>query len=831
MLPLVPSLLLSELPAGATDLAPDTRASQLAGMDQPIGQEALELLEWPRLGEHLASFASTTAGGALCARLPLGADLAESRRRLAETTELVGLDGLSEGGLSFQGVADLGDTLLFCAKGGTASGLALLAVATTLAAARRLRRQIEDPTIRPVTTALVADLRTLPELEQRLRFCLEEGGRVADRASAPLAELRRQLAAARSDRRERLQELIRRLSSLLQDTVVSERNGRPVLAVKAGAASQLAGLVHDSSASGSTVFIEPQAVIALGNRIGVLAGKEREQEQQVLLELSGLVGAEQPALSHLQAVLVQLDFALARARYGQALNAVRPELEADPDTPIRLEGLRHPLLLWQERRQGGHGVVPVSVQVGPELRVVAITGPNTGGKTVTLKSVGLAALMARAGLFLPCSGSPSLPWCELVLADIGDEQSLQQNLSTFSGHVRRIARILAALPSEASAGACLVLLDEVGAGTDPTEGTALAIALLRHLAERARLTIATTHFGELKALKYNDSRFENASVAFDVATLSPTYHLLWGIPGRSNALAIANRLGLDGAVLDQAQLLLAPRGEGELNQVIAGLEAQRQRQQEAAEEAAALLARTELLHEELLERWQQQSDQSAELQEQRRQALEHSIRDGQQEVRRIIRRLRQGQASGETARQAGQKLKQLEQDHRPKPERRDHRGWRPVVGERIRLLALGKAAQVLAISADGRELTVRCGVLRLTVELAAIEGLQGEKPAPPEPPQPVVQVRSRRNLASRGPEVRTERNTVDVRGLRVHEAEASLEERLRNANGPLWVIHGIGTGKLKRGLRDWLATVPYVERVSDADQGDGGQGCSVVWVK
>lgn len=326
-----------------------------------------------------------------------------------------------------------------------------------------------------------------------------------------------------------------------------------------------------------------------------------------------------------------------------------------------------------------------------------------------------------------------MPWCELVLADIGDEQSLQQNLSTFSGHVRRIARILAALPSDPSAGACLVLLDEVGAGTDPTEGTALAIALLRHLAERARLTIATTHFGELKALKYHDSRFENASVAFDVATLSPTYHLLWGIPGRSNALAIANRLGLDGAVLDQAQQLLAPRGEGELNQVIAGLEAQRQRQQEAAEEAAALLARTELLHEELLQRWQHQSDQSAELQEQRRQALEHSIRDGQGGAPDHPPPA-PGEASGETARQAGQKLKQLEQDHRPKPERRDHRGWRPVVGERIRLLALGKAAEVLAISADGLELTVRCGVLRLTVELAAIEGLQGEKPAPPSRP-------------------------------------------------------------------------------------------------
>ena len=805
-----------------------------------IQGEALDLLEWSRLAEHLAGFAGTSAGRALCRALPLAPDRAESQRLLAETTELLGLDGVIEGGISFQGVADLGHTLQLCAKGGIASADQLLQVATTLAAARRLRRQIDDPQLRPVTTTLVEALRTLPELEQRLRFCIEEGGRVADRASPPLAELRRQIAATRSERRDRLNDLLRRYASLLQDSVVAERNGRPVLAVKAGAASQLPGLVHDSSASGSTVFIEPQAVIPLGNRLRQLEGEEREAELAVLQELSGLVGAELEALEHLQRVLVQLDFGVARARYGAWLGAVRPELDADPAAPLVLEGLRHPLLLWQFKREGGNPVVPVSATVGPELRVVAITGPNTGGKTVTLKSVGLAALMARAGLFLPCSGTPRLPWCAQVLADIGDEQSLQQNLSTFSGHVRRIARILAALPAAGSdpgavAGASLVLLDEVGAGTDPTEGTALAIALLRQLAERARLTIATTHFGELKALKYSDPRFENASVAFDVDTLSPTYHLQWGIPGRSNALAIAARLGLDGAVLEQAQQLLAPRGEGELNQVIAGLENQRQRQQEAAEEAAALLARTELLHEELLQRWQQQKEQSAELQEQRRQQLERSIRDGQQEVRRIIRRLRQGRdadtaALGESARQAGQRLKKLEQQHRPAPDRREHRGWLPKIGDRVRVLSLGKAGEVLALSDDGRELTVRCGVLRLNLELVAIEGLHGEKPAPPEPAARVA-IRSRRHGVSRGPQVRTERNTVDVRGLRVHEAEAAVEEQLRAATGPLWVIHGIGTGKLKRGLREWLATLPYVERVSDAEQGDGGQGCSVIWPK
>jgi DNA mismatch repair protein MutS2 len=797
--------------------------------------ETLELLEWPRLAEQVAAFASTAAGRSRTLALPLAAALPDSQAWLAETGELLGLDGVLEGGVSFDGVVDIGPVLQRCAKGGIASGESLLELAQTLAAARRLRRQIDDAELRPRTSALVAQLRTLPELEQRLRFCLEEGGRVADRASPPLAGLRRQLQGVRAERRERLQELLRRYAALLQDTVIATRSERPVLAVKAGAAAQLPGLVHDSSASGSTVFIEPQAVVGMGNRIRELEGQERELELAILQELSALVGEQAEPLTQLQQVLVQLDAALARARYGAWLGAVRPELVADPQAAFDLRELRHPLLLWQQRRQGGQPVVPVSLNVSTELRVVAITGPNTGGKTVTLKSLGLAALMARAGLYLPCSGSPRLPWCGLVLADIGDEQSLQQNLSTFSGHIRRIARILEALAAPQQ-GASLVLLDEVGAGTDPQEGSALAAALLKHLAGCARLTVATTHFGELKALKYGDPRFENASVGFDAETLAPTYRLQWGIPGRSNALAIARRLGLLEPVLQQAEAQLAPLAAGDVNQVIAGLEDERQRQQEAAEEAAALLARTELLHDELLLRWEQQQQQSVELQEQRRQQLERSIRQGQKEVRRIIRRLRQGDGRvvrntselGESARQAGQRLRQLEQQHRPAPERREHQGWMPAVGDRVRVLSLGKAAEVLAIAADGRELTVRCGPMRLTLELAGIEGLQGEKPTPP-PPR--VQVSGVTATRGRGPAVRSERNTVDVRGLRVHEAEAAVEEHLRSANGPVWVIHGIGTGKLKRGLRQWLTTVPYVERVADADQGDGGPGCSVIYLR
>ena len=797
------------------------------GLDHQAWQETLELLEWPLVCKHLSDFTSTRMGRDAARTLELPVSLAASSQRLAETVEMVVLDDLSEGGLSFRGVVDLRPVLLRCSKGGVASGEELLGVAETLAAARRLRRQIDQPDLRPVCTALIERMVTLPELEQRLKFALEEGGRVADRASAPLAGLRQQWQGLRQERRDKLQEMLRRLGTVLQDTVIAERHGRPVLAVKAGAVSQVPGQVHDSSASGSTLFVEPRSVLSIGNRLVDLEARIRDEERKVLAELSGHVAEEEPTLAQLVLVLLQLDLALARGRYGRWLGGVPPQLNDNPDASFLLHELRHPLLIWQQKKAGGPTVVPISVDVSSSLRVVAITGPNTGGKTVTLKSIGLAALMARAGMLLPCSGQPSLPWCAQILADIGDEQSLQQSLSTFSGHVKRIGRILSALAS--GPAPALVLLDEVGAGTDPSEGTALASALLKALADRARLTIATTHFGELKALKYSDSRFENASVAFNAETLSPTYDLLWGIPGRSNALAIASRLGLDSDVLNQAQELLAPAAEGEVNSVIRGLEEQRQRQQSAAEDAAALLARTELLHDELLQRWEKQKQQSEVRQEQGRQRLERSIRDGQKEVRSLIRRLRDDRADGETARRAGQRLRKLEDSHRPTPERRQPRpGWMPAVGDRIRLLALGKAAEVLAISDDGLQLTVRCGVMRTTIDLTAVESLDGRKAEPP--PKPVVKVQARSGGIG-GAQVRNSRNTLDVRGMRVHEAEAALEEQLRHAHGPVWVIHGIGTGKLKRGLKAWLDTVPYVERVVDADQADGGPGCSVVWVR
>ncbi len=792
---------------------------------ESVFQDSLNLLEWPRLCEHLATFASTTQGILACKNLPIPQDVGTTRLRLAELLEIGSLDHLIDGGLSFRGIHDLGEVLLRCQKRGCASGEELLKVAETLGAARKLRRQIDDIELRPVTTALLKDLATLPDLETRLKFGLEEGGRVADRASSKLAGLRRQCQSLLLERRDLLQALVRRHGQFLQDTVVVERHGRPVLSLKAGAIGQLQGMVHDSSASGNTIFLEPQSIIPLGNKIVEIESYIKEEEFRLLAAWSADVSSNFASIDHLSHVILHLDVALARARYSYWLGGVPPIFSEEVNSSFLFTQLRHPLLVWQQRKEQGEEVIPVTLEVNSHVKVVAITGPNTGGKTVTLKSVGLAVLMARAGLFIPCKGRPTLPWCEQVLADIGDEQSLQQSLSTFSGHLTRICRILDAVTR--SHAPVLVLLDEIGAGTDPVEGTALAIALLKTFADRARLTIATTHFGELKALKYSDPRFENASVSFDSITLTPTYCLQWGIPGRSNAIAIARRLGLDPLVTDRAQKLIVPNGEKDVNKVIFGMEEQRKRQQAAAEDAAALLARTEILYEEILSRWQKQSQQSLKTQTLRRKELETSIQEGQKEVRNLIKRLRADGADGETARQVGQHLRRMQKQNVPKRPKDGVKGWTPRVGERIRLIALGKAGEVKSISEDGLQLSVVCGVFRTTVDLNDVESLDGESPITP---QPVIQV----DLSSRigrGANLKTTSNTVDVRGLRVHEAEVAVEEYLRRANGPLWVIHGIGTGKLKQGLREWLKSVPYVERVVDADQRDGGAGCSVVWLQ
>jgi len=785
--------------------------------------ESLDLLEWPTVCSHLSTFAVTHQGRKRCKSFNLPSNIFLSQELLCQTLEIGSLDISLDGGISFQGVHDLENILMICSKGGVVMGEDLLKVAETLRAARKLRKLIFDQLIRPRLSELLVDIATLPDLQTLLEFGLDEGGRIADRASPKLSELRRHANSVRLQRKDILQDTLKKFSGLLQDNIVSERYGRPVLAFKAGTSDQVSGIVHDSSASGNTIYVEPQAVISIGNRLAKIDSEISDEERRLLANWSKEVGINANVIAHLGEILVQIEFALARARYSKWLNGVPVILEEEENTLFEIKEFRHPLLVWNDFHEKKHTVVPTSFDVSPELKVVAITGPNTGGKTVALKSIGLAVVMAKAGLLLPCTGSPRLPWCKNILADIGDEQSLQQNLSTFSGHILRISRILDAIAT--FPGTTLVLLDEVGAGTDPTEGTALAMALLKIMADRARLTIATTHFGELKALKYSDSRFENASVSFDSETIKPTFRLQWGIPGRSNAIEISKRLGLDADVIHSAQKFINPQSVDNVNQVIKGLEKQRERQQSAAEDAAALLAKTELLHEELLDRWQKQRQQSDEANEKGRLSLESSIREGQKEVRQLIKRLRDQNASGETARIAGQRLRQMEKGSRGNRRIQHSPRWTPEIGEKVRLSSIGKAGEIISFSDDGMQLTVLCGVFRSTVNLTEIESLDGQKALINK----VVKVKSsqvRKNFSL----VRTKKNTLDVRGLRVHEAESVIEEKLRNCSGALWVIHGIGSGKLKQGLRKWFNTLSYIEKVADAEPYDGGAGCSVIWM-
>ena len=375
----------------------------------------------------------------------------------------------------------------------------------------------------------------------------------------------------------------------------------------------------------------------------------------------------------------------------------------------------------------------------------------------------------------------------------------------------------------------LVLLDEVGAGTDPSEGSALAIALLRHFANHARFTIATTHYGELKALKYEDERFENASVEFDDISLAPTYRLLWGIPGRSNALTIARRLGLDETIVEQAQSYVGVGTQQDVNQVIAGLEAQRKQQEGKAGETAKLLAETEKLHREVSRKAAFLKERERELQQQQQQAIQAAIADARKEIAQVIRRLQQGDATAQDAQKATEAVNTIAAKRQPKPKTpKPKPGFKPKEGDRVRIPSLGQTAEVLSDPDEDGKLVVRFGLMKMTVGLEDIESLQGEKaevpkpkvaPPPPPPSQPPA------------PAIRTSRNTFDLRGMRVAEAEAKLEAAIASAHGPIWIIHGHGTGKLRRGVHEFLKRHPQVQKFEAAEQADGGTGVTVAQIQ
>ncbi|MEH1873240.1 endonuclease MutS2 [Nostoc sp.] len=810
-----------------------------------IQSETLELLEWHRLCQHLATFAATKLGATAARHLKIPDSQIQSQELLEQTKEVYQLETRLTTGLSFEGIQDIGDSLERAERSGVLAGDELLAIATTLAGARNLRRVIDNQEDLPILTLLVADLRTYPELEQEIHRCIDERGQVTDRASQKLGEIRTDLRRLRTQITQKLQNILQAKSGAVQEQLITQRGDRFVIPVKAPQKDAIPGIVHDTSTSGATLYVEPNSVVPLGNQLRQIIRKEQTEEEAVRRVLTQLVAAVKPDLERLLAIATTLDLATARSRYSYWLGANPPRfIQREDREIITLRNLRHPLLVWQQQHEQGQPVVPVNLLISPQIRVVTITGPNTGGKTVTLKTLGLAALMAKVGLFVPAREPVEIPWFDKVLADIGDEQSLQQSLSTFSGHIRRISRILEALETvESGIGngeeqnldhsplptpQSLVLLDEVGAGTDPVEGSALAIALLQYLANHAQLTIATTHFGELKALKYEDDRFENASVEFNESTLSPTYRLLWGIPGRSNALTIALRLGLKPEVVQQAKTQVGEATD-EVNQVIAGLEAQRRRQETKAAEAQSLLQQAERLYKQVSAKAASLEERESSLRASQEIAVQQAIAQAKGEIAQVIRRLQKGTPTAQEAQQATNALNQIGQLYQPATPAKPKAGFMPKVGDRVRIPKLGQIADVIAAPDEDGELSVRFGLMKMTVKLQDVESLDGQKAEPVVKPKPAPAAVT--PPPQNVPEIRTSQNTIDLRGKRVADAEYILDKAISEATGPVWIIHGYGTGKLRQGVHAFLQQHSRVNNYEPAEQADGGTGVTVAHIK
>ncbi|MDQ2715298.1 MAG: endonuclease MutS2, partial [Chloroflexota bacterium] len=549
-------------------------------------QKSITALEYPKILEKVAREAAFSASKELVMNLEPSPNLQEARRRLAFTSEASRLLDL-QANAGIQGAHDIRPLLARAAREGVLTPGDLADVLSTIRSAIHVARILErlDPEKFPLLHSLGTDIPQRPHLARRIEETVSEEGEVLDTASATLRKLRFDIRGANQRLQERLRTLVGEFGHALQEQIITIRNDRYVIPVKSENRSQVRGIVHDQSSSGATVFVEPLVIVELNNKLRQLQIEERQEIERILRVLSNEIGAEAETLALAVELLAEFDLHLAKARYGRLTRCTEPRL--NDQGRINLRNARHPLLTGK--------VVPISFHIGGEFFMVVVTGPNTGGKTVALKTVGLLTLMAQAGLHLPVEEASEVAIFEQVFADIGDEQSIEQSLSTFSSHLSRIIEIIhhieeqerrdtldiqgrlsetLASRREEERPRVLILLDELGAGTDPSEGSALARAILTYLLERHVTTVATTHYSELKAFAHEQVGAVNASVEFDVETLSPTYRLNIGLPGRSNALAIANRLGLDARIIERGREFLGSAGV-RMENLLEGLQSER----------------------------------------------------------------------------------------------------------------------------------------------------------------------------------------------------------------------------------------------------------------
>jgi DNA mismatch repair protein MutS2 len=800
------------------------------------------LLEYPQIRARLAAYASFPPSRRLAEALEPSDEPLIVARRLDETDEV--RDLLSERPeVGIGGAKDIGPAVERAARGGRLEPTELLAIADTLVATSRLADSLRAVS-RPLLHELYRELRPLPSLRTRLELSIDPAGELLDSASPALGGLRRAVRIAYERLRARLDQLVHgELGSALQEPIVTLRNGRYVIPVRADAKGKVRGIVHDQSGSGQTLFIEPLIAVEMGNAWREAQLKVQAEEERILDELSGLVGAQAADLRLTLDALARFDLWAAKARFAAELDAVRAETTRRAE--VVLLSARHPGLSGR--------VVPIDVRLGGDYTAVVITGPNTGGKTVALRTVGLLALMHQSGLHIPAAAGSVLPVFRDVFADIGDEQSVAQSLSTFSGHLRSIVRIV-----DGAGPGCLVLLDELGAGTDPTEGSALAQSLLDHFIQAGSLVIATTHYAEIKTYAHNTPQARNASVEFDLDTLSPTYRLTIGLPGTSQAFAIAERLGLPPALVTDARSRLS-RAQQEFESTLASIKASQLETEEARARAADAEARARdarRIAEEERRRARAERETAVAAAREEAEAAVAAVAAEIAEARRLLAR--------ETLTERGldEAMARLEARLSTLPAAGAMEPVPPTPGEwRVGMRAAstsGWSGTIVAMDANRGRASLDAGGLRVDVpldELIPVEaaptrgggGSSGRRVTDPrerpvagrrgefgaEPATRVTPaatgVGARRAAAA---PVRAIPSSLDVRGARVDETIELLESYLDKAAtagaGRVTVIHGHGSGALRDAVRAVLAKHPLVRDWRPGDKGEGGDGATIV---
>jgi len=795
-----------------------------------MDEHALERLEYGKVLDRIASRCMLAMGAAAVRSLRPTSDAEEIRTRAERVAEAAGLvrDGHD---FAVERFEDPSSLLERAAVEGSALGPdELQTVAVILRNARDLQKVLKALAGEaPGLAKLGADLAPEPDLLAKIDKAIEPDGTVADDASADLARLRREMSALADRIRQRLHAMIQSsaVEPYLTGDYVTQRNGRNVIPVLATQAGQVPGIIHDRSDTGHTVFVEPDFVVPMGNELRGLAADEQREVERILRRLTDGVRAHLGALRQTVRALIRLDVLRAAARYAAAHHMTRPALRDGAEVVI-LRG-RHPVLEEALAPQG-RAVVPLDFHIGDAVRTVAITGANAGGKTVALKTIGLLALMAHTGLMVPADEGTTFPPIKRVLVDIGDEQSIEANLSTFSGHMQHIREVLSA-----AGPGTLVLLDEIGAGTDPVEGGALACAILKALHEAGAVTVVTTHLSQVKGFVHEQDGMENAAVQFDPETLVPTYRLLIGQPGASHALRIADRLGLPKAVLAQAAALVdsdAIKMEGLLSRLTSSLK----KAESDAAEARRQRRRAEAERAELAERLEAVKKERKEALRRAAEEAQGMVENTRREMEKALEAARRAGADAEATRRLRRRVEEKRSQFKRKRRELAPKRRRPVrletlePGQAVWVETMNRLGTVTDVDVRRRRVTVEAGGVTIEADAAAIRRADPEAEArsagPPESKEEgrtVVQ-----GVGRVDPE-------LDMRGLRVDEGLRRLEQFLNEACvadlGAVRIIHGHGTGALRDAVRKELKGHPLIESFRYGEYGEGGHGVTIVKLK